>query len=216
MEFVLVPDNADTRLFIELSSHAADLTEAREALALALALIAPITGLPDGVERSLIANAVMAYCRTFFPSKVRTPITSFVQVPEELVATHDLVARFRNRTIAHSQSDLSVTYPIGILDAKTLNVLDVSAPTVCSTMPTEQVNRFITLIDEMRRRLDDVIEPIRDRLKAILTDADRAALVEKGPRPNAHLLQARAFAHPATRSPYPRSHPLYLSGSPSP
>jgi hypothetical protein len=214
VEFVLLPDNADTRLFIELSSHAADLTEAREALTLALS--APIPGLPDGVKRSLIANAVMAYCRTFFPSKVRTPITSFVQVPEELFATHDLVARFRNRTIAQSQSDLSVTYPIGILDAKTLNVLDVSAPTVCSTMPTEQVNRFITLIDEMRRRLDDVIEPIRDRLKAILTDADRAALVEKGPRPNAHLLQARAFANPATRSPYPRSHPLYLSGSPSP
>ena len=214
MEFVLLPDNADTRLFIELSSHAADLTEAREAITLALS--APVTGLPDGVERSLVANAVMAYCRTFFPSKVRTPITSFVQVPEELVATHDLVARFRNRTVAHSQSDLSVTYPIGMLDAKTLNVLDVSAPTVSSTMPTEQVNSFITLIDEMRRRLDDVIEPIRDRLKAILTDADRAALVAKGPRPNAHLLQARAFAHPATRSPYPRSHPLYLSGSPNP
>ena len=214
MELVLVPDNPDTRLFIELSSHAADLTEAREALTLALS--APIPELPAGVGRSLIANAVMAYCRTFFPSKARTPVTSFVQVPDELVATHDLVARFRNRTVAHSQSDLLVTYPVGILDATTLNVLDVSAPTMCSTMPTEQVNSFITLIDEMQRRLDDLIEPIRYPLKAKLADADSASHVATGPKPNARLLRAQAFADPATRSPYPRSHPLYLSGSPRP
>ena len=133
---VLVPDDADTRLLIELSHY-----------------------------------------RTFFPSKVRTAITSFVQVPAELSATHDLVARFRNRTIAHSQSDLSVTYPIDILDAKKLNVLDVSAPTVCSTTRTERVNSLITVIDELvlAREIVEDLPPAHAELEAGAAALEAAA-----------------------------------------
>ena len=37
-------------------------------------------------------------------------MTYFVEIPQALSATHELVAKFRNRTIAHSQSDLLITY----------------------------------------------------------------------------------------------------------
>ena len=192
-EFVMVADSDDARLFIELSSHAADLVEARDALELALRSMSdPDSPLQDA-ERSLVANAAMAYCRTFFPSKVRRPMTDFVEIPQAFFATHELVAAFRNRTIAHSQSDLSVTYAVGVLDAETLEVRDVMAPTFLNPMPLEQVRNFIDLVDTVEGRLDEVIEPIRMRLMERLADADLAALVKDGTRPMVRVLLAAEF-----------------------
>ena len=206
----MVDDSEDARLFIELSSHAADLVEARDALALAQLSTSADSPLEDA-ERSLLANAVMAYCRTFFPSNVRRPVTKFVEIPQELSSTHDLVAKFRNRTIAHSQSDLSVTYAFGVLDAETLEVLDIGAYSVCSTMPPEQVRNFVELVNAVAERLDEIIEPIRKRLMCRLVDADRAALIKVGLKPAVRELLAADFESKTTRPPYPVSHPVYLS-----
>lgn len=49
---------------------------------------------------------------------MRGPVTKFIEVPEEHSAAHDLVTMYRNRTVAHSQSDLLVTYAVGVLDAR--------------------------------------------------------------------------------------------------
>jgi len=207
----MVDDSDDARLFIELSSHAADLVEARDALELALrSMPDPDSPLRDA-ERSLVAAAAMAYCRTFFPSKVRRPVTDFVEIPQALVATHELVAMFRNRTIAHSQSDLSVTYALGVLDAETLEVLDVTAPTIVNSMPLEQVRNFLDLVTAVEERLDEVIEPIRMRLMARLAEADRPALLKDGPRPTVRALPAAEFGSQTTRPPYPASHPVCLT-----
>src|SRR4051794_32002570 len=66
-ELMMVNESDDARLFVELSSHAADLAEARDSLELALrSMPDPDSPLRDA-ERSLVANATMAYCRTFFP-----------------------------------------------------------------------------------------------------------------------------------------------------
>ncbi|MCC2315283.1 hypothetical protein [Cellulomonas xiejunii] len=208
--FVMVEDSDDARLFIELSSYAVDLVEARDALALALQSTAPADSPLQNAERSLIANAAMAYCRTFFPSKVRRPITTFVQIPARVCATHDLVAKFRNRMIAHSQSDLSVTYAVGVLDADTHQVLDVSAPNISSTIPPEQVRNFIELVAAVTAELDDVIAPVRTRLMAKLAAADRATLLEAGLSPTPRMLPATEFGSPRSRPPYPTTHPIYL------
>ncbi len=207
----MVDDSEDARLFIELSSHAVDLTEAGDALALALQSMAEAQSPLRDAERSLVASAAMAYCRTFFPSSVRRPVTDFLRVPERHSAIHELVAMFRNRTIAHSQSDLSVTYAVGVLDAATFEVLDVTAPNISNSMPPEQVRRFLDLVTAVGEQLDDVIEPIRTRLMARLADADRAALVADGPRPTVRMLPAAEFGSPTTRPKYATSHPIYVT-----
>lgn len=210
----MVGDSGDARLFVELSSHAADLVEARDALELALRAMPDADSPLRDAERSLVANAAMAYCRTFFPSKVRRPVTAFVGIPQALVATHELVAIFRNRTIAHSQSDLSLTYALGVLDAETLEVLDVTAPNISSPMPLEQVRSFADLVDAVAERLDEVIEPLRMRLTERLADADRPALLTDGPRPTVRALPAAEFDSRTTRPPYPTAHPMYVTRQP--
>jgi len=107
---VTVGDSPDARLFVELSSYGSDLTEAQHALDLA------IRGKEEGppmIDASayLIGFAVVAYCRAILHSNVRGPLTDHIEVPTELMEIHHQVKTFRNATIAHSQSELSVTYP---------------------------------------------------------------------------------------------------------
>lgn len=205
----MLNESDDACLFVELSSHAADLAEARDSLELALrSMRDPDSPLRDA-ERALMANATMAYCRTFFPSKVRRPVTALVEIPRAFAATHELVAMFRNRTIAHSQSDLSVTYAVAVLDADTQEVLDVTGPSIHSPMPPEHVHAFLGLVDALEGELDEVIDPIRTRLMDQLA-AEHAAPLD-GPRRTVRVMPADAFESRTTRARYPVSHPIYLS-----
>ena len=67
---VMVEDSPDTRLVIELSSYASDLTEAHHALDLAIQGQDPGSPLADA-SPYLIGFAVVAYCRTISHSNVR-------------------------------------------------------------------------------------------------------------------------------------------------
>jgi len=207
-EFVLLDASADARRFVELCSHAADLVEAQDALELALRTMAdPDSPLKD-VERSLVANAATAYCRTFFDSKVREKMTALVKIPEEHCTTHELVAAYRNRTIAHSQSDLSVTYAVGVLDADSLNPLFVAGLSVVSPMPPES---FLDLVEAVIERLDDVIDPVRERLAAELAGSDRVAMLARTRALAGRPLWAADFEARTARPGYPTSHPVYVS-----
>lgn len=208
--FVMIDDSADARLFIELSSHAADLSEARAALELALRGTDGDEPFKDA-RRYLAESAAMAYTRTFMPSKVRRPVTDFVTIPEPLLATHELIRLYRNRTIAHSQSSLSTTYAVGVLDATTLDVVCVTGPTISSDLPREHLRDFFDLIEAIEDALDEVIRPIRMRLTDALGEADRAALVKEGRTPDVRLRWAAEFTARDTRRPYPTSHSLYVS-----
>lgn len=209
----MIEDSDDTRLFIELSSYAADLVEARDALELALQANAdPESPLRDA-ERALINSAAMAYCRAVMVSAVRPPVTDQVEIPADCAATHELVRMFRNRTVAHSQSDLSVTYAVGVLDADSLDVLDVSAPNISSTMPPDRVRKFLELVNAMEERLDEAIHPVRMRLMEQLADADRAALIKDGPKPTVRDLRSGDFNPQTTRPNYPTSHPAYWTST---
>lgn len=212
----MIEDSDDTRLFIELSSYAADLVEARDALELALQANAdPESPLRDA-ERALINSAAMAYCRAVMVSAVRPPVTEHVEIPAEYASTHELVRMFRNRTVAHSQSDLSVTYAVGVLDADTLDVLDVSAPNISSTMPPDHARRFLELVNLVEERLDELIHPVRHRLATSLADADRAVLLRDGPKPFTRDLRSDEFSPRTNRPHYPSSHPVYWTSEPPP
>src|SRR4051812_5623177 len=105
---VMLEDSADARLFVELSSYAADIVEAREALRLAARVSEEDSGLVDAAAY-LINCAVVAYCRTIQDSNVRGRLTEHVEIPGDLADTHELIRGYRNTTVAHSQSEFSIT-----------------------------------------------------------------------------------------------------------
>lgn len=208
-EYVMVPDSADARLFVELSSYGADLSEARHALDLAR------EGSEDSplheAEAYLIGFAALAYCRTFFASNVRRPLTDHIVIPGNLNDIHRLVGAFRNTTMAHSQSELATTFPIGVLDSETLRVRDVTAVTSSQTLPPPLVNRFRELVEVVDELLFDVTEPVRQRLIEELARSDLAGMVAEGARPNTINAPDADFDPRTKRLPYPTSNKLHWS-----
>jgi len=204
---VTVGDSSDTRLFIELSSYGSDLSEPLHALDLAIQGNEKDSPLADA-RAYLIGFAVVAYCRTILPSNVRGRLTDHIDVPSELIEIHDQLKTFRNATIAHSQSELSVTYPIGVLDAATLDVQFIAAVTVVSSLPRLVAERFRTLVVAMEELLDVTIQPVRARLENSLRHTDPRVLVADVP-PKALEKFADEFNPRTKRPPYPTSHTIY-------
>jgi hypothetical protein len=204
---VSVSDAPDTRLFIELSSYGSDLTEARHALELAVQAREDGSPLTDP-SALLIGFAVGAYCRTILHSSVRRPLTDHVELSAELEGVHEQVRTFRNSTIAHSQSELSVTYPVGVLDPVSLELLYVAGMTMTGTLPLHVVHQFRMLIDAMVEELDAVIEPVRARLESELRQADPHELLARS-RPEVQAKFPEEFNPMTRRPPYPRGQTLY-------
>lgn len=202
---VAVEDSPDARLFIELSSHAADLTEASAALDRALRLEG--TASVADLKRSLIGFAAVAYCRCFLRSNVRTPLGKYLTMPSALNETHEMIKAFRNQTIAHSQSELTITYPVGFLDATTMELQFVSGVTVTNTLPDSVARDFAGLISAVLHLLEDVIDPVRGRLEEVLRTADKETLLAAEPRGIDRM--AEDFRSRSKRARYPTSHTLY-------
>ena len=197
----MVGDSPDTGLFIELSSYVADLTEAQQALDLAIR--GKQEGSPlDDARAYLIGFAVVAYCRAVMHSNVRRRLTDHVAVPADLVEIHNHVKNFRNATVAHSQSDLAVTYPVGVLDADSLEVRYVAGVTTSSTQPWQVVRGYQTLVATMDGLLDQAIETVRTRLERQLRMTDPRILAEVAP-PRMIEKFAADFNPKTKRPPYP-------------
>ena len=211
-KIVAVPDSADARLFVELSSYGADLAEARHALDLAIKSRGEGSQLEDA-GAYLIAFAVVAYCRTYFQSNVRKPLTDHIAIPEELVDIHQLVRAFRNTTIAHSQSNLSTTFPVGVLNAATLQVQDVRAMTASQTLPPPLVERFRELVETADDLLFEVTEAVRQRLAEKLSRTDLARMVDEGGQLEIVDATDADFTPRTRRRPYPTSHTWYWSAT---
>ena len=208
---VMVEDSADTRLFIELSSYASDLTEAHHALDLAIQGQDAGSSLTDA-SPYLMGFAVVAYCRTISHSNVRGRMTDHVQVPDDLIDIHEQIRIFRNATVAHSQSELSVTYPMGFLEARTREVKHVSAVTMITPLPKLVAQRFRTLLEAMVDQLDQAIEPVSARLESALRRANPDELLA-GKRPELLSRAAEEFNPRSTRRPYPTRQTLYWDQS---
>lgn len=204
---VPVRDSPDARLFIELSSYGADLTEARHALDLAAQSTEEGSPLADA-RAYLVGFAVVAYCRTILHSNVRGLLTDHVTVPSGLIAVHDQMRAFRNATIAHSQSELAVTYPVGVLEADTREVQFVAAATIVSSLPLPLVERLRNLVVAMEQLLDAAIQPVRERLEEGLRAMDPRELAA-GKQPKVLEKLAAEFEPRTKRPPYPTSHTIY-------
>lgn len=207
--FAVIPvgDSPESRLFIELSSYGSDLAEARDALDLATRGLEEDSALADAAPY-LVRLAAVAYCRTILRSNVRGRLTDHVDIPDEFVGVHDLVKSYRNATIAHSQSELAVTYAVGVLHPETLRVLDVAGPTVVVPLPISVVQEFRALVDVMESRLDDAIEPVRAGLMKSLAGMNRSQL-EDAAAPRVQEKWAHEFEPKSKRAKYPTGHTVY-------
>jgi hypothetical protein len=126
---------------------------------------------------------------------------------------HYRVKAYRNATIAHSQSELALTYAVGVLDPKTFDVRDVMAPTIVIHLPQSIVREFRALIDVLECRLDGVIEPVRARLKRVLTEMDETSL-KTAWKPEILEKMVQEFEPKTKRSAYPTGHSVYWDTAP--
>lgn len=202
VQLLLLPDSDDSRLFIELSHFAgADLSPAAFAIELALDRIEA-----DDLDQTvgfLVDSAVMSYCRAFFPSNVRSPLSDYMQIPERFRSVDERIREYRNMVVAHSQSSLTVTLPMVIQRADGSRL--VSGWTFSQPLPLPLLKQFAELIDTVSDHLDVLIGEVQARLEPLL---QAAVPVEDAPLIIKHEL-VDAFTARSRRPPYPESHTLY-------
>ncbi len=163
--FAVLPDTPDARLLADLTSHASDLSEASHALGEAFA-----AGEGSDLWLPLTSHAVTAYVRPFIHSNVRTRLDEMAGIPAMptgLKTVHDTIRKYRNTTIAHSQSELAVPLPIAILDAKgqAVNVMGMS---LIHPMPRVLAEGFSRLVSAMEDVVNQSTQPVLERLRASL------------------------------------------------
>lgn len=134
----VLPDSPDARRLVELSSHLNDLSDADHALSTALQLAED-----DPLWPALTGYAATAYMRAFLHSQVRRPLPEIIGIPAERVALHDTIHKFRNTTVAHSQSELVMALPLAVLnESGTVRVVtDMVFSHACHAAPRRHSNR---------------------------------------------------------------------------
>jgi hypothetical protein len=158
----VLPDMPDTRLLVELTSHASDLSEASHTLASAIA-----TGESSPLWLPLTSHAVTAYVRPFIHSNVRRRLDempSVPAVPSSMRRLHDVIRQYRNTTIAHSQSNLALPLPVVLLDddSKPNKVAPIS---LINQMPLAIAERFADLIGAVEDGVEEATQPVLERLR---------------------------------------------------
>jgi hypothetical protein len=209
-DYVLAPDTADARLFIELSSYLADLTEAT----VALDLVLDSTGENPDIDRvalQLVGYAVVAYCRTYFPSKVRKKVTEHIQIPDALLDIHEMIGAYRNTTIAHSQSQLSTTVPVLVIRANPPGVVDLIGASTIQPLPSEFAAKFRELVEAVDELVGDLIDEVRERILFSVRDVDVAELIANSPPREVTHASSSEFTPRSRRPSFPAAQTFYWS-----
>ncbi|MCH8562028.1 hypothetical protein LTI14_02155 [Nesterenkonia sp. YGD6] len=163
--FALLPDSADSRLLVDLTSHANDLSEAANALKGAVNV-----GQGSELWEPLTSHAVTAYIRPFTTSNVRARLDQMSEIPSvppELQSVHDTIRKYRNTTVAHSQSDLVMPLSLVILNDSGQGV-DVRGLTLSHPMPLAFAEHFAALIVAMQDIVDQATQLVLERLRSWL------------------------------------------------
>ena len=167
LRIAVLPDTPDSRLLVELTSHASDLSEASHTLVSAFE-----AGEGSELWLPLTSHAVTAYIRPFIHSNVRTRLDEMLEIraiPPALKTLHDVIRQYRNTTIAHSQSDLTMPLPVAFLDGEGQGV-KVTGVSIINQMPMAIAERFADLIAAMEDVVDQATRPVLDRLRKWLKD----------------------------------------------
>ena len=97
--------------------------------------------------------------------------------------------------------------PGWVVDTKTMELQYVSALTVASTLPDSIAKEIAKLISAAPSLLDEVLDPVRERLERALRTADPETLVAAAPR--AINKEASEFQPRSKRARYPTEHTFY-------
>lgn len=161
----VLPDAPNTRRLVALTSHASDLSEAAHTLRNAFE-----AGESSELWLPLTSHAVTAYIRPFIHSNVRTRLDDMPGIPAlppTLTGVHDMIRKYRNTTVAHSQSELTVSLPVAFLDAEGRG-LKVSGVSVIHPMPLAIAERFSELICATEDIVDKATQPVLESLRTWL------------------------------------------------
>ena len=196
----MLPDMPDTRLLVELTSHASDLSEASHTLTSAL-----VAGESSELWLPLTSHAVTAYIRPFIHSNVRMRLDEMPEVPavpSSMKWLHETIRQYRNTTISHSQSNLALPLPVVLLD-------DAGQPTkvapisLINQMPLAIAERFTELILAMEDAVEQATQPVLDRLHAWLRDKTAEEVMNWYPPEFVHAT-ALEFNAGGRRTSFPR------------
>lgn len=207
LELRLLPDSPDARLFVELSSYTADLIEAKSALELALASIGG-DGPLSNAHAFLTGFAAVAYCRTYFSSNVRTPMTERVSIPDEPADVHIHITEYRNRRVAHTQSHLSSTFAFVGIDADGIRP-GIIAATASAEIPAAILERWMTLIDVLIQRVGALQAEVETRILETVVRTDLGQVRTWRSRPDIVEQPASAFTARLSRGRYPTEWTVY-------
>ncbi|MFC8682369.1 hypothetical protein ACFT30_12680 [Microbacterium ureisolvens] len=193
----MLPDTPDSRLLAELSSYSDDLSEASDAIDQALD-----AGHDSPLWQPLTSYAVIAYMRAFAHSNVRSGLLAHVPIPDDMVDTHDMIRGYRNTTIAHSQSELSMSLPLVTLTPEG-TVSQVIPITIRHNLPQTTARRVAEAIDRMSDLVSEMIKPLAERMTTQYQDASPDA-VAGWPVPDLDHKNADRFTAQSRRRRQPR------------
>lgn len=193
----MLPDTPDSRLLAELSSYSDDLSEASDAIDQALE-----AGHDSPLWQPLTSYAVIAYIRAFAHSNVRSGLLAHIPIPDDLVDTHDMIRGYRNTTIAHSQSELSMSLPLATLTSEGA-VSQVIPITIRHNLPQTTARRIAETVDRMSGLVSEMIKPLAERMTAEYQDASPDA-VAAWPVPDLDHEHAAEFTAQSRRRRQPR------------
>lgn len=193
----MLPDSPDSRLLAELSSYADDLSEAGETIDLALKV-----GSESPTWQPLTSSAVVAYMRAFAHSNVRSGLLAHLSIPADLQAAHEMIRSYRNTTVAHSQSQLSMSLPLAVLteDGRVRKVVPI---TVRHNLPTTTASRIADTIDRVSSLLQEQIRPLATRLAREYSSASPETIAA-WPVPELNHQRAEEFSGKSRRGRTPR------------
>jgi hypothetical protein len=201
----------DTRLLVELTSHASDLSEASHTLASAFA-----AGQSSELWLPLTSHSVTAYIRPFIQSNVRRRLDAMPDVPavpSSMLRLHEMIRRYRNSTIAHSQSNLVSPLPLVLLDNNG-KPTKVAPTSLINQMPLAVAEQFADLIAAMEDAVQHATQPVVDRLNAWLRDRTAEEAMAWNPPEILHAA-ALEFSAGKRRTHVPRYTAYWQEQSPS-
>ena len=120
----------------------------------------------------LTSHAVTSYVRPFILSNVRKRLDEMpgiASMPAALQPIHCVIREYRNTTIAHSQSNLSLPLPLAFLDSKGKGV-DVAGWSLIHPMPLALAEQFADLVAAVEDMVDLATQPVLERLRSWLKD----------------------------------------------
>lgn len=88
-----------------------------------------------------------------------------------LAGVHDVIRKYRNTTVAHSQSELPLPLPVAFLDAEGRGV-KVSGISIIHPMPLTIAESFSDLISVMEDIVDQATQPVLESLRTRLQSQD--------------------------------------------